>query len=325
MNPVKRLVRVKHGSHLYGTNTSQSDTDFKSVHLPSGPSIILQRAENVIDRKIKISDTLKNQSCDVDDQSYSLQKFLNMLASGDTVATEILFAPPLESSAEWEYIQSFRSRLLNRQCKGFVGYCRRQAAKYGIKGSRMRAVKEVLDHLDSIDLEAPLTALKLSDIESSLRTWSEGKDHVSWENIPSPNGTDLWHLNICDRKMPLTSSIKEARSVWNRVWENYGDRARSAMNNENIDWKAVSHAVRVARQAIELLETGNITFPRPDADELLRIKLGEIRYSEVSVTLENLVARVEEVSLTSVLPETADFKLHDYLVNMFYLKQITSG
>lgn len=322
MSSTISIVRVKHGSHLYGTSTPASDTDYKSVHIPSAEAIVLQRAENVIDRKVKLSATLKNQAGDVDDQSYSLQKFLGMLAAGDTVATEILFAKPEQTSTEWEHIQALRPKLLNRQCKGFVGYCRRQAAKYGIKGSRMGAVKAVLDFLEIVKLGLPTATARLSDIEAQLHDWSAGREHVMWENIPSPNGSDMWHLNVCDRKMPMTVRIEDAYAVWAKVWENYGDRARAAMTNEGIDWKAVSHAVRVARQAIELLETGHLTFPRPDAEELLAIKLGQIPYSEVSPLLEQLVERVEEVSLTSVLPEDPDLELHDLIVKLFYLEQV---
>lgn len=33
------IVRVKFGSHLYGTNTPTSDLDFKSVHIPPARDI----------------------------------------------------------------------------------------------------------------------------------------------------------------------------------------------------------------------------------------------------------------------------------------------
>lgn len=221
-------------------------------------------------------------------------------------------------------MQATGRALLNRQCKGFVGYCVRQAAKYGIKGSRMNAVRSVLDELEKLRLGRVNTA-KMSAIEAELHNWSTpfiGSGIVEWENIPSPNGTDLWHLNVCDRKVPMTITIDEAYKIWSKVWENYGERARKAATNEGIDWKAVSHAVRVAEQAIELLRTGKITFPRPNADVLLAIKLGECQYKDVSALLEMLVARVQECSETSTLPEKSDHKMADQLVRSLYLNQV---
>jgi hypothetical protein len=326
MKPVVQLIKIKHGSHLYGTNTETSDTDYKGVHIPSGEAIILGRPEEVIDRGIIAKNGTKNTCEAVDYQSYSVQKFLGMLMKGDTVATEILFAPPPTPEEIWNgagafddrwlYVQQVGKMLLNRECKGFVGYCVRQAAKYGIKGSRMAAVKSVLEFL-----KGRQRGDRLASIEVDLHNWSTGKDHISWENIPTPQGGELWHLDVCDRKMPMTASIGAALDVYTKVWENYGERARAAMTNEGVDWKAVSHAVRVAGQAIELLDTGKITFPRPNADFLRNIKLGKYDYEKISPLLEELVEQVQLSSEVSTLPEKSNTALADRAVMTLYLEQ----
>lgn len=41
---MKRIVRIKFGSHLYGTDTPASDLDYKSVHIPDARDIILGTA-----------------------------------------------------------------------------------------------------------------------------------------------------------------------------------------------------------------------------------------------------------------------------------------
>jgi hypothetical protein len=327
VNEVRQLVRVKHGSHLYGTSTPSSDLDFKGVHIPSGEAIIMQRAENVIDRKLKLSDTIKNAAGDTDDQSYSLQKFFGMVAAGDTVATEILFAPEpfiVFADPDWQEVQRIGRTLLNRKCNGFVGYCRRQAAKYGIKGSRMAACKDIVELLTA-GIEKHGTVGKVELLADELAAFCATHEFSEIEIITSQAGTDVPHLEVVDRKVPFTASIKVALEIYAKVYDNYGGRARAAMNNEGIDWKAVSHAVRVARQAAELLTTGAITFPRPDAAELLSIKLGEAPYMEVSEMLEGLVERVETLALTSALPEKSDHRLIDRTVLQFYAIAAGSG
>ena len=333
MNSVIQLVRVKHGSHLYGTSTPTSDQDFKGVHLPSGEAILLQRAETVINTGVvsKAEGTDKNDADAIDSDSYSVQKFFEMLMKGDTVATEILFgavphgshhtANGLEYHPLWPQVHAVGLQLLNRQCKGFVGYCVRQAAKYGIKGSRMAAVRGLLDVLQKpAYVDQP--SLKLGDIRAELEQLCARQEHTTMENIPHPDGRACWHIVCCDRKMPETVFVSEAVKVYAKVWENYGERARAAMTNEGIDWKAMSHAVRVAGQAIELLDTGKITFPRPNARWLLDIKLGLIPYSVVSAQLEQLVAQVQEASERSSLPEKSDHKMADQLVREYYLRQV---
>ena len=67
MKEAKTLIRIQHGSHLYGTSTPESDRDYKSVFLPAGRDIILQRVPKVIDRGTG-SKHLKNTKDDIDDQ-----------------------------------------------------------------------------------------------------------------------------------------------------------------------------------------------------------------------------------------------------------------
>jgi predicted nucleotidyltransferase len=38
-----KLVTMKFGSHLYGTNTPASDLDLKSVHLPPADAMLAAR------------------------------------------------------------------------------------------------------------------------------------------------------------------------------------------------------------------------------------------------------------------------------------------
>jgi predicted nucleotidyltransferase len=325
MREVRQLVRVKHGSHLYGTSTPASDQDFKGVHLPSGRNIVLGRPEDVIDKGVVAKEGTKNTSEAIDSQSFSLQKFLEMLAKGDTVAAEILFAPPemwVEHDPLWLSIRAQAVCALNKQAKGFVGYCQRQAAKYGIKGSRMAAVKQLIDLLSSLGVNQGLGMnATLGLYEVKLREFAKTHEHVEFVNIPNPNGSDNWHIDCVDRKMSMNVTIQQAYDVYEKVWENYGARARAAMTNEGIDWKAISHAVRVGRQALELLRDHTITFPRPDADELLRIKLGQVPYNEVSPMLEALVQEVLETD--STLPESTDMKWLDQVVVDYYFPQIS--
>lgn len=315
MQPAKPILRIQHGSHLYGTNTPTSDLDYKGVFLPAGRDILLQRVPKVIDKGTGDQHS-KNTKDDVDDQSYPLQKFLKMVTAGDTVGTELLFAPPsaiVLIEPEFELIRENKHLLLNKQCKGFVGYCQRQAAKYGIKGSRMAACRDLVVLLDHAVRERGTTA-KLVEIEDQLLQFCATHEFSEIVNIPSQAGKDIFHIDVVDRKVPYTNSIKNALDIFSKVYQNYGERARAAMDNEGIDWKAISHAIRVAGQAKELLLTGHITFPRPDASSLLAIKRGEFHYNEVEPVLEQMVEEVDEAARMSPLPAESDQAAIDELV-----------
>ena len=320
--PAKQIVRIRHGSHLYGTNTPSSDLDYKGVFLPSGRDIVLGRVPKVIDRGTG-DDTRKNTVDDIDDQSYPLQKFFDMLVKGDTTATEILFASDdaIELiTPEWEYVREQAPGFINRECKGFVGYCRQQANKYGIKGSRMAACKGIVDLLAK-GMEELGGKTKLGELDPVLDAFCGMHEFSELVPIMS-HGQPIMHLSVVNRRCGYTTTIKDAHAVYARIYENYGERARMAMTNEGVDWKAMSHAIRVSRQALELLATGRITFPRPDAEELLAIKLGKFPFSEVGRTLEELLEKVEAAAEISTLPEESDQDAIDRLVIYLYDSQL---
>lgn len=319
---MKTIVRIKFGSHLYGTATPASDLDYKSVFIPDARDILLQRVKGSISNQRPKAEGEKNYAGEVDEEAYSLQRYLSLAADGQTVALDILFAPRWsmaeEPAPEWNEIEANRHRLLTRKSAAFVGYCRQQANKYGIKGSRVAAARLALELL-SARLESRGTTAKLGEIEADIVALTAAHEHMALldiEGATDVNGVrrSVRHWEVCNRKMPLTQTIKSAHEIMRRIVDEYGHRARQAERQEGVDWKALSHAVRVARQAIELLQTGAVAFPRPEASHLLAIKLGERPYQEVAAEIDDLLPAVEAAAAASKLPEMADLEWIDEFV-----------
>ena len=98
--------------------------------------------------------------------------------------------------------------------------------------------------------------------------------------------------------------MEYAYNVVSRFYENYGERAKKAATNEGIDWKAVSHAIRVAYEMIELYETGTITFPLKEREYIKVVKHGKLDYlTVVAPKMEELMDRVEYLSSVSQYPD----------------------
>lgn len=330
-NAVKTIVRIKFGSHLYGTATLASDVDYKSVFVPDRRDILLQRVRPTISNQRPKAEGEKNVAGEIDEEAYSLQRYLGLCAEGQTVALDTLFAPRWSMTEkpmwEWEEIEANRHRLVTRKSAAFLGYCRQQANKYGIKGSRVAAAKTALITI-SLGVMKHGTTAKLIEIGPEIAALTEQHEHMALLDIEGAtdiNGVKriVRHWEVCNRKMPLTQTIKGAHEVMRRIVEEYGHRARQAESNHGVDWKALSHAVRVGTQAIELLRTGSVTFPRPDAAHLRAIKLGELAYQPVAEEIEALLEQVEAAAERSTLPESADLpwidafveQVHDYSVN----------
>lgn len=306
------VVRIEFGSHLYGTNTPQSDHDYKSVYIPNAEDILLQRVKGSTGHKVKRFEGDKNSPEDTDDEAYSLQRYLGLLAEGQTVTIDMLFAPkPLISTPLWNEIRANKDLLLTKKSAAFVGYCRTQANKYGIKGSRVAAAKAAAEGFAK-EMETHGPTAKVGDIMGDRpRIINEHTCVVEKETTPGKFET---YFECCNRKVGFKNTLKEAAAIYARIYDEYGKRARLAETNEGVDWKALSHAVRVANEAIELLTTANVTFPLPNAGHILKIKLGQLSYQEVADEIEGLLEQVEKASATSNLRDSADQEFIDSLI-----------
>lgn len=311
------IVEMVFGSHLYGTATPASDVDRKAVFIPRARDILLQRAPkaHVIHRQKAEGE--KNAPGEADGEAYALHHYLKLLSEGQTVALDMLFAPDsalLSTSPEWADIRHAAPLLVCRKAGAFLGYCRQQANKYGIRGSRAAAAKWAAERLAAVVAEHGTTA-KLGDVIGDIPK----VEHVEVLQIPTPDGErTIPHLSVCGRKAPFTGSAKTALRTYEGLWREYGERALAAARNENVDWKALSHAVRVGTQALELLHTGRVTFPRPDAEHLLAIKTGALPYETVSKEIECLLEAVEAAAQTSTLRDAVDPQTVDLLIAKAY-------
>jgi predicted nucleotidyltransferase len=301
------IVKIKFGSHLYGTATEQSDLDIKGIYIPNARDILLQRVKSFVSCKpIKIQGK-KNSPSDIDYELYSPKKFLTLLASGQTVALDMLFAPPSAMLQEpdpiWYDIKNLAPQLLTKQASTFVRYCSHHANKYGNKGARITAVKLALEHLLNAEVKYGTTA-KLAVIADKLTELATSNEFFSIDHDTAANDKEVIYFKICGKKIVFNATIKSARELVQKLVNSYGERALAAEANDGIDWKTLSHAIRIGREAIEYLNTHQLTFPRPEANHLLEIKLGKLPYSQVSDEIEKLLIEVEVAMKNSTLPET---------------------
>jgi hypothetical protein len=246
------------------------------------------------------------------------------VGEGHPHVLDMLFAPPWawvgEPDPLWRTILEYRSRMLSRSIVPIFDYCRGQCAKYGLKGTRITALRTVLAALDRL-CEQGHDRSMLCLHRPFLEEWFAGMDMIGFEEGGDPSGRPSTLLTVSDKSVPLTCSVHRAVPVFRGALAKYGHRAHAAETNQGIDWKAVMHAVRVGTQTIELLETGTITFPRPDATFLLTVVKGEHPYREVAARIESLMTEVEEAAARSPLPEKPDFAMMDLLVANAYQEE----
>ena len=322
--PMRELVRCRFGSHLYGTATETSDEDVRGVFVPDGRALALGNTGRGHRNNVEYGPTGKIVPGTLDYESWSIAYFLKLLCEGNTPALDMIFAPEWafigEADAAWyELMREAPSRLVTKNATAFVGYCRAQANKYGIKGSRVATAREALALVSGYSNRQA----RLGDIAAEIDLFVlHHSEHSSVVPIEQIGGTVIKHWDVCNRKMSYSASMGNAQDVLARIVAEYGERALAAERDQGIDWKALYHAVRVGREAIELLETGRIIFPRPDAGHLLDVKRGQLVYKQVAEEIEGLLETVTALEKTSPLRAKPDIAWAEEFVIARHLEQI---
>lgn len=284
------------GSHLYGTAGPSSDKDFKGVYLPSMNDMLLGRFPKSYNENTKQNSSEKNTSEDTDREVYSLHYFLELAKKGETVALDMLHAPKsawVSHTWQWEVLVQHRSIFYTKNLSSLVGYARRQAAKYGVKGSRLAEAKNVLCVLRN----AP-TDWKISQLLPIL---------PSGEHCGLMTAEGVTFYQVCGRKLTMNAKAAHYVPMVEKFIEDYGARAKQAETNEGVDWKAVSHAFRAAFQVRGILLDGDFTYPLLETEFLRAVKSGTLHFkNEVGPKLDTLMDEVEALSKSSTLPDAVD-------------------
>ena len=292
------LVLMTFGSHLYGTHTETSDQDFKGVFMPRVSDILLGRIPKSITVSTKKGNETKNTAADVEVEWYSLHYFIKLACEGQTTAIDMLHARAdmwHTASDEWLTLHQRRHSFYTKNLRAFVGYARRQAAKYGVKGSRLASARTMLAVMEqAVNVDETMTVGQIRDFAVLA-----GLQHV--------HKTDE-HLEVCGRKLQWNARIALYIDGMRRFVRNYGERAQQAEANEGIDWKAMSHALRAAFEVRAMLRDGDFRFPLPETAIIKRIKAGQLPYVDVAARLESVMDECEQLAAASELPEQANVR-----------------
>lgn len=289
-----KIVDIIHGSRLYGTSTPKSDTDIKSLFLPTEEEILLGR----------IPKTCNVLGYNTDEQAISLHYFFELARQGQTMALEMLFAPQRFVTKDkelgwiWDALVFERNLFLSKTMKAFIGYARGQAAKYSLKGSRLselKAFKQILDAAEPFD--------RMERIWHKLPREDERK-----------NSNGIRELQIGGKWFGETTRCTTVAESLDAVIARYGNRSLSAAESGGKDWKALAHAVRVSKEVNDLATTGHIQFPLSYAPLLRDIRQGKYSLEEVQDMLDRELQFAEFNLAASSLPEKVNGKRIDQLL-----------
>lgn len=307
------LMITRFGSHLYGTNTPNSDSDFMVLYLPD-----LKKAAAGVKAKSYRSGTnlknVKNSAWDVDVQGLDIREVVRKFTKGEIVALDLMFAPTNKKATVFLHSR-FRKFLDNYiytgilrpyGVAGVVGYINQQAQKYGVKGTRLGQVIALRDFVsDKFDWDD-----KVSSVMEALKKRQDilDGDFIKFNvvAVTKKGGVveDDLALDVLGKTALPTSTVKQLLDMLDKHIEKYGHRAKQALENKGIDWKAISHAFRAIYEYTQLTTQGAVEFPLPTklAERLVELKNGSLDFKEVQKELEVALAGVRTVDLGERVP-----------------------
>lgn len=308
----KIIFKARIGSHLHGTSTPKSDEDYLGVYLPSVEDMIgIENRPKEWTDNIHVTDGPRNSKGDVDCKYLPLYVFLKEAAQGQSQSLELLFVLDehvIIKEPEWDIILQLKDRIISKNSiLPFIGFAKSQCHKSKLKGENLNTINKLIMKLNALILAGGHNADPISKhLESNAGLFETeyylfGVPVKFYEN---EHGVKL--IRIAHRDYDLNINYKKLRDSLVKLEEKYGERSRLAAE-VTYDFKSVTHAFRLCGEAQELLSTGVITFPRPDAQFLLDVKLGNYN-GDLDVDIEKQLDILRKIRDNSSLRDKPDWK-----------------
>lgn len=310
------MYQVQYGSKLYGTSTPTSDTDLKSVYLPNIDDLLLGKRlvatktrEDAQGRPVPEQQSMPENG--VENEYIPFQTFVRDFVQGQTYAVEVAYAILKDGPAaptahdQWEFslVEEMVRKFSNNEVYSMVGFAMKQTFDYVKRGERLNEATGVLEVLRD------LASTVGTEVKLRLDTpWSETETYldevVRRTGLPTSTSTNnnkvMRTLELNGRSYLETTTFEHLITLLQKLVDQYGERSTRAAEAD-VDYKSLSHAVRVYQQAIEILDHGRLTFPRENAGFLLKVKQGLVPLDEVKMLLNTLDVEVQEKMKTSTV------------------------
>jgi len=321
------VLAAASGSALYGVATAQSDDDLRSVFLPAPREILLGRVNFGEDNN---KTNARFGAGDIDIAGYSLMRYLGLLGRMDMITVETLFAArdsrfrigPWTGVAEaiWQH----RDRLIAGTASAAIGHARQRMGHLLPSSDRTLKIFDAVVALLEPHAEAPVLAEvpglldalhALDGVQVAARAHAKTSQCVLWDDLPEDDRTAgrsagmSLYVEVPAKKITAAGPVRDAIAVARKPLDRLEARRRAEKRGPQVEWKDAYHGVRLIRQARDYLATRELTFPRPDAPELLAIRNGEKSTEWIGETCLVLLEEVHALEERSPLDPEPDHDL----------------
>jgi uncharacterized protein len=299
------------GSHAYGLNTPESDTDYRGICIPP------------IDYWFGLFSFEQHEAKAPNDRViFNIIKFLNLAVDNNPNIIELFFMPDdciVLTTKSWDKLAEHRNEFLSKKVRHSYG---------GYAFSQIKRVKTHREWLLNPPTHQPtreefglpqhqkMSADYMGAIESLMKLEfgihqndiDADKDLVL-KNVPSDFiPADIMGLYEKER------AYRNAKKRWEQYqnWVKTRNPKRADLERKfGYDTKHMSHTFRLLIQGEEILSKGTLStrLSKENQEFCRAIKLGAYSYDELIEKADTLMGeRFDSLYLTSTLPSSVDMK-----------------
>jgi len=331
------LFETISGSRAYGTHKPTSDTDYRGVYyLPLDNLLGYEYVEQVSDATndavyYEIGRFLQL----LQSQNPNIIELFNMPEEN------ILYKHPA-----FDMILEHKDKFISKVCRdSFGGYAVAQIKKArGLNKKIVNPVEKkrksildfcyVVDGYSSVPLKDFLDNSGYQHQKCGLVNVPHARDVYAmfYDSYSSKEGSILGYRGIVNEddtsnevrlssipkgekpvatiiynKDGYTSYCKDYKEYWEWVEKRNDDRYNTNQEHgKGYDSKNMMHCIRLIRMAKEIAEQKKVIVKRPDADELMKIRNGEMEYDALIAEADANIAILDEIYAKSDLPKSVD-------------------
>jgi len=304
-----RILEITSGSHLYGTNTEESDEDYLGVFMPPTEYVLGLQSVKEVDLGIASKlESGRNSKDAVDRKLYEFRKFCQLAMANNPNIIEMLFV----DEKNIKFVNECGRRLLDIRhlfpskvaAKKFIGYAHSQRHKMIVKRDHFNRLQQGFAMLEKL----PDKMCMVEVIKEPFNLVREGLGRSELFVKKSS------HIHIGDLCFEPAIYVKKARRRIKERLDKVTSRKDLIMKH-GFDLKYAAHLIRLLTEGVTLLETGELTFPLHNAQELLDIRNGSLTVEQVIEYSEDIESKLDMLLSNSSLTATADYsQIEDHVI-----------
>lgn len=297
-----KILELRIGSHLYGTNVPSSDEDFSGVFIADMSHYFGMESVSEVDLSVSKKEDGKNDSDAVDRKFYELRKFVKLAMENNPNIIEQLFA----TGSNIVYYNDIGTSLLNHASifpwKGakdkFLGYAISQKKKMYVKRANFIALERAVEVFE-----------KHFDPRTYVAEHKEALMNAGFK-------CGQYNVGIGDIHIQNNILVKKAIEQLRDRVSKFGSR-KGLVDEYGYDVKFAMHLVRLLMEGCELLETGGIKFPLTGSGLLLDIRRGKFSLAEIDEMVADYENELDEMEKRSHLPSKPRYdEINEMLIDI---------